>query len=73
MEAASIRFTPNCLRANMLALTLMSVGRIVCNFPCRGRNATDLPLISPMVIVSEGLPYGVSIFISWTFLRSLGS
>ena len=51
----------------------MSVGRMVCSFPCLGRNATVLPPNSPIVMASEGLPYGVSTVISWMFLRSLGS
>ena len=33
---------------------------MVCFFPCRGINAIFLSLNSPIVIESEGLPYGVS-------------
>ena len=39
-------------------------GGIVCFFPCLGKNAIFLPLNSPIVIESEGFPYGVSIEIS---------
>mgnify|MGYP005866544695 CR=1 FL=1 len=51
-----MRLTPKRLNAQMLALTLRSVGRMVCSFPCLGRKATVLPPSSPTVRASEGLP-----------------
>ena len=46
---------------------------MVCFFPCLGMKAIFLSLKSPIVIVSEGLPYGVSIeisFVSWSISES---
>ena len=73
VDGASMRLTPSCFSAWMFARAGMSVGRMACFLPCLGRNATFLPFNSPMVMASEGFPYGVSRLTSFVIVKSFGS
>ena len=61
---AMICRTPTDRSAHMLARKGILCGGNRWSRPCRGRNATRLPPISPITSGSLGGPYGVSILTS---------